>query len=302
VTWKPTAIRHDTDNNRLRLSKGANHKSSTRAREYILAEYEAQPEITLKNIQQVRAVWQSTEQRWELHIVCEHDLAAESPGDNVAGVDLGICNPAAVAFPDDTLVYPGNRLREYKHYFQQEEYQTEDEHGPSQAAEWAREKLARRKTHFLHALTKDIVERCVAHDVGTLVIGDPSGVDDDDWGRHGNKRPDNWAYKRTMNLLDYKAREQGIEVERRDERGTSSQCSACGYEDSESRVERGLWKCGRCGVVAHGDVNGADNIRQQSLPVTPPVAQGDSGNGCLAQARIIHFSRTHGFQPRDSAG
>ena len=65
MTWKPSAIRHDTENARLRLSKGANHKSSPRAREYILAEYDAPPEVTLENIQQVRAVWQSREERWD---------------------------------------------------------------------------------------------------------------------------------------------------------------------------------------------------------------------------------------------
>ncbi|WP_302082874.1 zinc ribbon domain-containing protein [Salinibaculum rarum] len=135
--------------------------------------------------------------------------------------------------------------------------------------------------------------RCVEHDVGTLVVGDPSGVHEDDWGRHGNKRLDNWAYKRVMNLIEFKARERGIEVEMPDERGTSSACSVCGHEDEDSRVERGLWKCDRCGVVAHDDVNGADNIRQETLSVTPPL--GDSDNGWLAQPSVIHFSRTRGF-------
>ena len=299
VTWKANGFRHDTKHGRFRLSKGKLHKPSPRARDYILVEYDAPPGVELENVQQVRAVWNSGKQQWELHVVCKHEIAAETPGENVAGVDLGICNPAAVAFPDDALLYPGNTLREDKHYFQQEEYQTEGEHGPSNKAEWAREKLSRRKDHFLHALSKDIIERCVEHDVGTLVVGDPSGVDEDDWGRHGNKRLDNWAYKRLMNLIDYKARERGIEVEMPDERGTSSKCSVCGHEDGDSRVERGLWKCDRCGVVAHGDVNGADNIRQETLTVTPPL--GDSGNGCLAQPRVIQFSRTRGFQPREPA-
>jgi transposase len=51
-----------------------------------------------------------------------------------------------------------------------------------------------------------IVEWC--DNVRTLVAGDPSGIDEDDWGRHKNKRLDNWAYKRVMNLVDYKARER----------------------------------------------------------------------------------------------
>jgi putative transposase len=295
VTWKKKGIRHDTEHDRLRLSKGKAHKDG---RDFILCEYETPPEVELENVQQVRAVWNTRNDCWELHVVCEHEIATESPGEKVAGVDLGICNPAAVAFPNDALLYPGNTLREDKHYFQREEYQTKGPHGPSEKAQWAREKLAKRKEHFLHALSKDIVERCVEHDVGTLVVGDPSGVDDDDWGRHGNKRLDNWAYKRLMNLIDYKARERGIEVEMPDERGTSSSCSVCGHENRDSRVERGLWKCDRCGVVAHGDVNGADNIRQKTLPVTPPLGSADSGTGCLAQPCVIQFSRTRGFQPR----
>ena len=297
VTWKTNGIRHDKKHDRLRLSKGSNHKDG---RDFILCEYESRPEVELEDVQQVRAVWKSGKHRWELHVVCKHEITAESPGGNVAGVDLGICNPAVVALPDDALLYPGNRLREDKHYFQREEYQTEGNHGPSRKAQWAREKLSKRKDHFLHALSKDIVERCIEHNVGTLVVGDPSGVNEDDWGRHGNKRLDNWAYKRLMNLIDYKARERGIEVEMPDERGTSSSCSVCGHKDDDSRVERGLWKCDRCGVVVHGDVNGADNIRQETLTMTPPLGSEDSGNGCLAQPRVIHFDRTHGFQPRDS--
>ncbi|WP_049944602.1 RNA-guided endonuclease InsQ/TnpB family protein [Haloarcula marismortui] len=296
VTWKKKGIRHDTKHDRIRLSKGKNHKDG---RDFILCEYQTPPAVNLENIQQVRAVYNSAKRRWELHVVCETEITAESPDEKTAGVDLGICNPAAVAFPDDALLYPGDTLREDKHYFQQEEYQTEGPHGPSQKAQWAREKLSRRKDHFLHALSKDIVERCVDHDVGTILVGDPSGVDEDDWGRHGNKRLDNWAYKRLMNLIDYKARERGIEVEMPDERGTSSSCSVCGHEDEDSRVERGLWKCDCCGIVAHGDVNGADNIRQKTLPVTPPL--GGSGNGCLAQPCVIQFSRTRGFQPRAPA-
>ena len=78
--------------------------------------------------------------------------------------------PAAVAFPDDALLYPGNTLREDEHDFQREEYWTEAPPGPSQTAQWARETLAKRKDHFLHALSKDIIERCVDHEIGTLVV------------------------------------------------------------------------------------------------------------------------------------
>ncbi len=230
MTWKTSGIRHDDTHDQIRLSKDSPHKDG---RDFILCEYEAPPEVELESVQQVRAVWKSGKQQWELHVVCKYDITTESPGENVTGVDLGICNPAAVAFPNDSLFYPGNRLREDKHYSQREEYQTEGNHGPSHKAQWAREKLSRRKDHFLHVLSKDIVERCVEHDVGTLVVGDPSGVDESDWGRHGNKCLDNWAHKRVMNLIDHKARERGIEVEMPDSRIPTARHP---YECRETRI------------------------------------------------------------------
>jgi hypothetical protein len=57
----------------------------------------------------VRAVW--TGERWELHFVCKMRVETpETPGEKTAGVDLGICNTAAVSVGDETLLYPGNAL------------------------------------------------------------------------------------------------------------------------------------------------------------------------------------------------
>ena len=45
VTWKKKGVRHDTNYNKLRLSKGKNHKDG---RDYILCEYETPPEVELR--------------------------------------------------------------------------------------------------------------------------------------------------------------------------------------------------------------------------------------------------------------
>jgi|APHM01.1.fsa_nt_gi transposase, IS605 OrfB family, central region len=301
VTWKQSAIRHDEQNHRLRLSKGANHKSSPRACEYILVNYNTPDYTDIGDITQVRAVWNGD--KYEIHIVHEVEIPDDSPGERVAGVDLGICVPAAVAYPDEAAIYPGNTLHEDRHYFSREEYQTEGPNGPSTRAERARETLSRRTDDFRHKLSHEIAETCVEKNVGQVIIGDPSGVEDDDWGRHGNKRLQNWAFSKLAGLIEYKCRERGIEVELVDERGTSSSCSRCGHEADACRVERGLWECSSCGVVMHGDVNGADNIRQKSISAIPPLAETvDSANGCVAQPVVYLFDRTRGFQPRHSEG
>ena len=122
VTWKQNGIKHDAKNNRMRLSKGANHKEHPKAWEYILVEYETRPGVTVENLQQVRAVYDKAKGRWELHLVCKDEVETpDAPGNESAGVDLGICNFASVAYSTEQAdLYPGNRLKQDGYYFPKE--------------------------------------------------------------------------------------------------------------------------------------------------------------------------------------
>ncbi len=217
----------------------------------------------------------------------------EPPGEKTAGVDLGICNTAAVSVGEETLLYPGNALKEDAHYFRQQEYDTEGENGSSDHAQWARRKKSRRQEHFLHALSTDIVEQCAGRGVGTIAVGHPTHIrDDGDWGRHGNKRLHDWAFEMLLSHIEYKAQERGIDVERVDEAGlkTSKTCCECGTEAASNRVERGLYVCENCELVANSDLNAAENMRKT---VTPNPSQ-DRSNGCLAQPSVRLFDKSTG--------
>ena len=295
VTWKNQGFKLDTEYNRVRLSKGANMKPSRYAADYILCEYTLQGDLTLadvENVQTVRAVW--TGKQWELHLVCRVRIGvAESPGERTAGVDLGISNTAAVSVGDETLLYPGNALKEDAHYFRQQEYDTEGTDGPSERAQWARRKKAQRQTHFLHAVSKDIVEQCAARNVGTIAVGHPENIrKDSEWGRHGNKRLHDWAFNTLLEQIEYKAAERGIEVKRVDEARlkTSKTCCRCGDIADSNRVERGLYVCDSCELVANADCNAAENMR---ATVTPSPAT-DRSNGSLAQPSVRLFNKSTG--------
>ncbi|MFT4885177.1 MAG: putative transposase, partial [Natronomonas sp.] len=264
ITFKDAGFKLDTKHDQVRLSKGRNLKEHRG--DFILCEYQTRPDIDLsamESVQQVRAVWNGDE--WELHFVCRVEIEAEeSSGEQTAGIDLGISNTAAVSFGDETLLYPGNALKEDAHYFRQREYETEGENGPSKESERLRRKKARRQDHFLHAVSKDIVERCADRDVGVIAVGHPEKIrDDQEWGRHGNKRLHDWPFDRLIALIEYKAEEHGIEVERVDEYElrTSRTCCSCRTEASSNRVERGLYVCDDCGLVANADCNAAENMR-----------------------------------------
>ncbi|WP_256686084.1 RNA-guided endonuclease InsQ/TnpB family protein [Halococcus qingdaonensis] len=268
VTFKQKGFKHDAKNNRLRLSKGRNLKDHRS--DFVLCEYDViGPQgITVENIHQVRAVHEHGV--WQLHIVCRVEIdVPDAPGNGVAGVDLGICNFAAVSFGDEALLYPGGALKEDDYYFAKK--RAECDSSTSREARRLDRKRTDRRTHFLHTLSKTIVEECADRSVGTIVVGDLAGIRKDDetgnptnWGTHGNLDLHGWAFDRFETMLEYKGEAVGIDVRRKDERGTSKSCSACGRTDDSQRVERGLYVCDECGLVANADTNGAENIRRSS--------------------------------------
>jgi putative transposase len=304
VTWKQMGIKHDAKHGKLRLSKGSNLK--THRSDFILVEYVTRPDVTVENIQQVRAVWNGD--RWELHLVCKKEILDEdAPGANTAGIDLGITNYLAIAYDDgEAALYPGNVLKQDKHYYTREEYDTEGENGPSRRAVRAREKLSRRKDHFLHTLANHIVEQCIDHAVGRIAVGDLSKIRDGEmgesrnWGTRGNKKLHGWEFDRFTTLLEYKAEEHGILVDRKSKRETSITCSCCGQQRKQNRVERGLYVCESCGATMNADVNGAVNIRRK-ITQNPPTE--DMSNGRLARPAVYLFNQTSGrFAPSEQAG
>ena len=308
VTWKQNGIRHDTKNNRVRLSKGANHKEYPRAREYILVEYETRPDVEVENLQQVRAVYDQATERWELHLVCTDDVETpDAPGTEMAGVDLGICNFAAVAYStDEADLYPGNRLKEDGYYFPKEIANCDDSDGKE--ATRLHHKWSERRTHFFHSLATHIVQQCVEKGVGRVNIGDLEGIREDEngdaknWGRHGNLDLHGWAFNRFTDILTYKAKAEGIEVVEVSERDTSKTCCVCGREDDSQRVERGLYVCEMGDAAFNADVNGAENIRRninkESNSESASSSGGDRSTGWLAQPAVYLHDLSRGFQPR----
>jgi putative transposase len=231
--------------------------------------------------------------------VCRYEIDPDTPGDGVAGIDLGISNLAAVSFGNESLLYPGGALKEDEYWFHKKRAECDDP--ASNEAERLDRKRAARRSHVLHALSKDVVERCADRGVGTIVVGDLTNIrESSDWGDSGNLALHGWAFDRFTTMLDYKAEEHGIDVEQVDERGTSRTCSACGAEDGSQRVERGLYVCDSCGLVANADCNGAENVRQKVLPNLATDGGRERDNGWMAQPAVRLFDKSTGrVSPRE---
>ncbi|CDK40345.1 IS1341-type transposase [Halorubrum sp. AJ67] len=181
----------------------------------------------------MKVVW--TGEKWELHFVCKVEIdVSDSPGEQTVGIDLGINNFAALAYEDGhSELYPLNCLKQDDYYFSKQLAQCNDSN--SEQATRLNQKRSGRRTHYFHTLSKHIVQRCVEEDVGTIVIGDLSGIRENDetdeskdWGIHGNLDLHSWAFDRFTKLLTYKAEMEDITVEEVSERDTSKSCSCCG--------------------------------------------------------------------------
>ena len=309
VTWKQNGFKLDTKNDRVRLSKGQNHKQYLTEPDYILCEYDLPPEISLSpdTLQQVRAVY--THREWRLQFVCKYDLGAvDSPGSETAGVDLGICNFAAVSYSrGDTELYPGHALKEDEYYFLKEIAKCTD--SDSNRARRLHEKRTERRAHYIHVVTSAIIETCLNNGVGELFVGDIRGIRDDedeegnkiarDWGTHGNLDLHSWPFDLVITALKYKGALKGIRVTEVDERNTSRTCCWCGTRDNSQRVERGLYVC-ECSTVANSDIGGAENIRLKGIGAfktrstsesVSASAEKDRSTGCLAQPVVNLFRR-----------
>ena len=164
--------------------------------------------------------------------------------ERVAGVDLGVIHPFAVAGPDGLgLVVSGRAIRAETRLHLSDSKQRAKataRHAPSpgraRSRRWnktlarQREREAahrRRVRQAQHEAAVEVVGWCLAHRVGTLKIGDPRGVLALRAGRRHNKRVRDWRIGHLIGCLRDKAEQAGIVTMLVDERGTSSTCPQC---------------------------------------------------------------------------
>ena len=140
-------------------------------------------------------------------------------------------------------------LEEENYYFQKERAKCDDSF--SRQAQRLERKRDKRRTHFYHAVSKDIVAECAARNVGTIAAGDLTGIREDvDCRDHGNLDLHGWAFDSFREVLKYKAAEHAINVEPVDEHDTSKSCGSCEITDNSQRVQRRLYVCDECRLIA----------------------------------------------------
>ena len=205
----------------------------------------------------------------DLHVVVESEAATHSPGQAHATVDLGQIHLATVVTnTGQALIVSGRGIRSEKRRMNKM-------HGvmakklsrcTKGSRRWKKlrkaratqaSRIERRVRDVRHKATRQVIDFCMAHEVGKVFVGNPDGVRRNRCGRKHNQRMSQWEYGKDIHYLEQKSKKAAIACFNGSERGTSSHCPECGAKHKPSGRN---WKCKVCGFFGHRDVVGAVNM------------------------------------------
>lgn len=122
-----------------------------------------------------------------------------------------------------------------------------------------RNKIANFSDTYNHKISKYIVEFAVKNRCGIIQMEDLSGATSDT----NNKMLKDWSYYDLQQKIEYKAKEQGIEVKKVNPKYTSKRCNKCGciHEDNrDCKNNQAKFECRVCGHTDNADINASKNI------------------------------------------
>ncbi|MFW6024843.1 MAG: RNA-guided endonuclease InsQ/TnpB family protein [Candidatus Woesearchaeota archaeon] len=222
--------------------------------------------------------------KWFLNITYQFESKPKKLNENkILGIDLGVTNVATMQI-FDAKKQKYQRLKfnecmidgkELIHFRQSTEARKRE---LQKASKWAGngrcghgyktrmkpvnklgDKIAKFRDTYNHKISKYIVNMAVKNQCAVIQMENLKGFT----GLNKEKFLSNWSYYDLQEKIEYKAKEQGIEVVYINPRYTSKRCSECGTIHEENRnckKNQTKFKCVICGHEENADINAAKNI------------------------------------------
>ncbi|ADL12548.1 RNA-guided endonuclease InsQ/TnpB family protein [Acetohalobium arabaticum] len=276
IIFTNLAIRVREDNLLLSLSKEIKSKFQVDSLKFQLLPI-IESLTNLDNLQQVRIKRDNLSDNWYLIIIHKVNEKNKAKGNNIMAIDLGLNNLATLTFKDnpESYIIDGKVIKSENRYYNRRITKLQKirmkQIGNQKFKDTKQIKKLRLKRRnfvadYLHKASKEIVKLATKNNVDTMVIGDIAGI------KQNNKHNKHFVavpIQRLKNLIEYKAKLEGIKVVFVNEAYTSG-CSAIDEEklnknnyDKSRRIKRGLFKTGN--KVINADVNGSLNIMRKYI-------------------------------------
>lgn len=215
-----------------------------------------------------------------VEIVFEKEVnTVEKDKNKIAGIDLGVRNLITMTnnISEKPIVVKGGIVKSINQFYNKEKARIQsvyDLQGVRNGKKMKKlsVKRERKLNDFFHKVSRFVVEWCIEHEIGTLVIGHSKNwKQETDLGKRNNQIFEQIPFMKLIQKIGYKAEEEGIQIQEQEESHTSK----CSFLDSESiehheeysgkRISRGLFRSSK-GILINADVQGAYNIIKKAVP------------------------------------
>ena len=289
--WKKSAITfvEDNGNKHLRLSMGIGRPKLEipLPKNFNMSKAEHIATIELKY----------TYGQWELHFSYRYEIQTTEIGEGIVGVDIGEIHPIVSHDGTDTRIFNGRYIRSLYRLRNKvlAEFSQTLSRCKRHSKRWWR--LTRRKwkrikkidnqiKDALHQQTTRFVKYCEVKGIGTIILGDLTGIRDTiNYGKRANQKLHQWAFSKVTELITYKAKALGIKVERINEAYTSQTCPKCGRRKKPTHRN---YTC-PCGFQYHRDGVGAMNMRKKYLGCLGDPVVADMGTQTMKMTPPLGF-------------
>ena len=248
------------------------------------------PILADKHIKEIRIIPKSGARFFEIQYTYEAECIQRNLNKNNAlALDLGVNNlVTAVSSEGRSFIIDGRKLKSVNQWFNKENARLQgikDRQGYKRRTTNRQKILAdkrnRQVNDYMSKTAKKIINYCIAHNIGTLVVGyNETFQRNTDIGRQNNQNFVNIPYSKLRSKLEYLCELNGIAFVKQEESYTSKASfwdkdvipvynadNPQKYHFSGKRVQRGLYKTSD-GMLLNADVNGALNILRKSSVVS----------------------------------
>lgn len=254
------------------------------------------PILADKHIKEIKIIPKSGARFFEIQYTYEAECIQRNLNKNNAlALDLGVNNlVTAVSSEGRSFIIDGRKLKSVNQWFNKENARLQgikdrqgDKRRTTNRQKILADKRNRQVNDYMSKTAKKIINYCIAHNIGTLVVGyNETFQRNTDIGRQNNQNFVNIPYSKLRSKLEYLCELNGIAFVKQEESYTSKASfwdkdvipvynadNPQKYHFSGKRIQRGLYKTSD-GVLLNADVNGALNILRKSSVVDLTVLYG----------------------------
>ncbi len=247
------------------------------------------PILADKKIKEIRIIPKSKARFFEIQYTYEAECIQRNLNPNNAlALDLGVNNfVTAVSGNGRSFIIDGKRLKSVNQWFNKENARLQsikDKQGDKKRTTNHQKILAdkrnRQVNDYMSKTAKKIIDYCIEHDIGTLVVGyNETFQQNSNIGRQNNQNFVNIPFGKLRSKLEYLCELNGIAFAKQEESYTSKASfwdkdvipvynadNPQKYHFSGKRMKRGLYRTAN-GKLLNADVNGALNILRKSSVV-----------------------------------